>query len=332
MNVAQEYKTFHPKEVAVLIRGELKQNFPGQKFSVKCTTYGSIQVTWRDGVSYNAVQSVTDIFGGRGFDGMTDSTTFSKKMYHGELCQFYTYAPDLTRDLTPDFAQCIADVVATEDHYSEIVVKTNRDGSSYFDGISNDCDNNQASIVRNLSRSIDEGSYSSDEIIIKLRTIEQVYGPMGILDREGLEQKLDNIKRDLDCQPLSHDIDLTQFVDRYSSDAVTAPVTAPVKPTLTIVPDPVPQLPETIVEPITAIEPDDFYKNRIKKQYRETVAAHIADGTIENIIGYDKFKNEWYSSQYKQWVLAAIERGDEESILAIDDWILEILPVIYGVI
>lgn len=319
MNAATEFKTFHPKEVAVLIRGELKQKFPKQKFSVKCTTYGSIQVSWKDGVSYNAVESVTSIFGGRGFDGMTDSTTFTKKMYHGELCQFYTYAPDLSRDLSPDFAQRIADAVATEDSYSAIEVKSNRDGSSYFSGLCDDYDNNQAAILRCLSRSIDENSYSHDEILIKLRTIERAYGPMGLLDRENLLQTLEDIKRDLDCQPLSHDIDLTQFVNRYSSDPFPNP-----KPILTIVPDPQPT--ETIMETPPAIESKDFYKSQIEIDYHDAIIDYLASGELHKIVTFEDYKASYYSSRYKRWVLAAIEQGAEATIVSIEDWIADVLP------
>ena len=62
-------------ETAKLIRKDLKQAFPGVKFSVRSNTYAggaSIDVGWTDGPTTGQVQKVTSIYESRGFDGMVD--------------------------------------------------------------------------------------------------------------------------------------------------------------------------------------------------------------------------------------------------------------------
>ncbi len=62
------------------MRKALKAAFPGLKISVRMgrgTAYGSADVSWTDGPSVDEVEAVTELFRGQGFDGMTDSTTYT---------------------------------------------------------------------------------------------------------------------------------------------------------------------------------------------------------------------------------------------------------------
>ena len=62
-------------ETAKLVRETMKVEFPGQKFSVRSSTYAggaSIRIGWTDGPTAAQVQSVTKIFEGSTFDGMID--------------------------------------------------------------------------------------------------------------------------------------------------------------------------------------------------------------------------------------------------------------------
>lgn len=62
------------------MRRALKAAFPGLKISVRMsrgTAYGNASVSWTDGPSVAEVEAVTEPFRGRGFDGMTDSTTYT---------------------------------------------------------------------------------------------------------------------------------------------------------------------------------------------------------------------------------------------------------------
>jgi hypothetical protein len=64
------------KDVAKLIRAELKAQYPGAKFSVRCSTGTAsawIDVTYDDGPSYDQVRTIVEAFEGRKFNGMTDS-------------------------------------------------------------------------------------------------------------------------------------------------------------------------------------------------------------------------------------------------------------------
>lgn len=62
-------------ETAKLVRKALKAAFPGQKFSVRSSSYSggaSIHISWVDGPTTTAVDAITDLFSGAGFDGMID--------------------------------------------------------------------------------------------------------------------------------------------------------------------------------------------------------------------------------------------------------------------
>lgn len=77
------------KDSIAAMRSALRAVFPGIKFSVtmsRGTAYGNASVAWTDGPTTAEVEVVTDRFETVGFDGMTDSTTYSPKVieYRGQ--------------------------------------------------------------------------------------------------------------------------------------------------------------------------------------------------------------------------------------------------------
>jgi hypothetical protein len=97
-------------ETAKIIRVELKRAFPASKFSVRSQQYsmGShIWISWTDGPSTKAVETITDQFYGTGFDGMTDSTTHHDSQYRGETVHFAGSRPSCSREISPAYeANC----------------------------------------------------------------------------------------------------------------------------------------------------------------------------------------------------------------------------------
>lgn len=62
-------------DVAKLIRAQLKQRFPGVKFSVRIDRYAggsSVRVNWEDGPIEKMVSAICQQYRGEGFDGMQD--------------------------------------------------------------------------------------------------------------------------------------------------------------------------------------------------------------------------------------------------------------------
>ena len=60
-------------ETAKLIRRDLREAFPGVKFSVRSDTYSggaSIDIRWTDGPRTAKVEPITERYQGAGFDGM----------------------------------------------------------------------------------------------------------------------------------------------------------------------------------------------------------------------------------------------------------------------
>ena len=70
-------------ETAKLLRKSLATHFPNQKFGVRSHTYSggaSIRVSWIDGPSVAAVETICQPFEGASFDGMIDL-----KSYHDSI-------------------------------------------------------------------------------------------------------------------------------------------------------------------------------------------------------------------------------------------------------
>jgi hypothetical protein len=78
-------------EVAKIIRGELKTNFPGIKFSVNSDRYAggsSITVSWTDGPTTKEVDNIVGHYHGASFDGMQDLKEYHESEYNGEVVRF----------------------------------------------------------------------------------------------------------------------------------------------------------------------------------------------------------------------------------------------------
>lgn len=81
MSVTLEYvspRYLSSAETAKLVRVQLRQEFPGVKFSVRSSSYAggaSIQVGWTDGPTDGQVEKVARIYSGADFDGMVDLKT-----------------------------------------------------------------------------------------------------------------------------------------------------------------------------------------------------------------------------------------------------------------
>lgn len=73
MTTEREYLS--TTDVAKIIRGDLKREYPGQKFSVTSSHFAggsAIDVTWTDGPTYREVHDLVGSYANRGFDGMID--------------------------------------------------------------------------------------------------------------------------------------------------------------------------------------------------------------------------------------------------------------------
>jgi len=78
-------------EVAKLVRKELKNAFPGVKFSVKTNKYAggsSIRVNYTDGPLAKAVQDLVGTYHGASFDGMIDLQSYHDSNLKGEQVSF----------------------------------------------------------------------------------------------------------------------------------------------------------------------------------------------------------------------------------------------------
>ena len=76
MKMEKEY--ISAADTAKLVRKALKREFPGQKFSVRTSTYSggaSIRVGWTDGPTEKMVTPVITAYEGSDFDGMIDLKT-----------------------------------------------------------------------------------------------------------------------------------------------------------------------------------------------------------------------------------------------------------------
>lgn len=64
-----------------LLKRVLTNTFRGTKFRIRMsrgTGYGNCYVCWTDGPTVAEVEAITAGFSGKGFDGMTDCTTYNR--------------------------------------------------------------------------------------------------------------------------------------------------------------------------------------------------------------------------------------------------------------
>jgi hypothetical protein len=64
--------SYSGKLAAANIRSALKCKFPGIKFSVRKTDYGSVRVSWTDGPTVKDIEAIVNRFESGGFNGMED--------------------------------------------------------------------------------------------------------------------------------------------------------------------------------------------------------------------------------------------------------------------
>ena len=109
-------------ETGKLMRKALRKSFPDAKFSVRMsrgTAWGNFYISWTDGPTETDVGRVLDLFQGKDFDGMTDSTTYrppvtdhetgkSIKYGAGLLLYSRTLSPGLKEALTAHVPGCYA--------------------------------------------------------------------------------------------------------------------------------------------------------------------------------------------------------------------------------
>ncbi len=129
------------KETARIMRGELAKAFPGTKFSVRLQRYSGgshIDVDYTDGPPTKAVEAITDRFYGRGFDGMTDSTTFHNSTYQGRIVHFAGSRPSVHRSFScEDVGTLMADdriQRITPHDQIKAILKTKLDVGKWLEG------------------------------------------------------------------------------------------------------------------------------------------------------------------------------------------------------
>lgn len=83
-------------DTAKLMRGALKREFPGVKFSVRSSTYSggaSINVGWIDGPTAHQVEQVTSAYSGADFDGMIDMKSYNASWLEEDGTAHLAHAP-----------------------------------------------------------------------------------------------------------------------------------------------------------------------------------------------------------------------------------------------
>lgn len=92
------------KDTAKLVRTELKQHFPGIKFSVRSnsyTGYSSIDIGWVDGPTKSEVQKIVNIFQCKDHDPIVGGYSGNHDtMYNGKLHRFYVDSVMCERNFT----------------------------------------------------------------------------------------------------------------------------------------------------------------------------------------------------------------------------------------
>jgi hypothetical protein len=99
-----QVKRIDQTEVAKIIRGVLKENFPTTKFSVRTHKYSggsSIRVNYTDGPAKSKVDHLISHFEGASFDGMIDLKSYHNSEYNGELVRFANDYLFIERDYSP---------------------------------------------------------------------------------------------------------------------------------------------------------------------------------------------------------------------------------------
>jgi hypothetical protein len=110
-----------PKDVAKLVRKDLKRAFAGIKFSVRTKVYtggSSIRVSWENGPTTEEVEKIAGHYKGAGFDPYQDMKTYNDEPYGNDYIFF-------NRDIT-------------EDHYIRMAEKVIKEYGIEFTNLNNE--------------------------------------------------------------------------------------------------------------------------------------------------------------------------------------------------
>lgn len=103
-------------ESSKIMKQMLRKAFPATEFSIRMsrgTAYGSVTVSWTDGPTTKRVEEITNRFVGKTFDGMTDSTGYTRNTLPDGRTTGCGYV-HTSRDISPSFARRLSAQVA---HY-----------------------------------------------------------------------------------------------------------------------------------------------------------------------------------------------------------------------
>ena len=95
-------------ETAKLVRAALRESFPGVKFSVRSSVYSggaSINISYTNGPTYEAVKNVVAMFEGAYFDGMTDYQGYNYNSLDGVETSFGANYIFVNREMTLEVMQ-----------------------------------------------------------------------------------------------------------------------------------------------------------------------------------------------------------------------------------
>jgi len=104
-------------QVAKLVRTELKEAFPGTKFSVRTDHGTTLNISWTDGPARKAVDALTDKYAGQGFDGMTDmrySRDNAGTTDDGEKISYLTDFVFTHREISPEVQAELGNLLGQE--------------------------------------------------------------------------------------------------------------------------------------------------------------------------------------------------------------------------
>jgi hypothetical protein len=91
---------------AAAIRKELKEKFPGVKFSVRSETYAggdSVRINWTDGPEHAEVEAIAAKYEAGSFDGMTDMYVYNRDRDPDRPCvKFVFVSKEFSDEATED--------------------------------------------------------------------------------------------------------------------------------------------------------------------------------------------------------------------------------------
>lgn len=114
-------------DTAKLIRKALRSEFPSVKFSVRSSKYSmgaSIDISWTDGPTSQAVDRIAKLYQGATFDGMTDSKNHHDSVLAHEdgNVEVVSYGADFVfvhRTLSDDYLDALAAMIEVAGAHSD---------------------------------------------------------------------------------------------------------------------------------------------------------------------------------------------------------------------